>query len=52
MWAVYYVAGTLAYSSIMAVTVIELLVWVVVSFSVAVTTKILALFICTLFEKR
>jgi hypothetical protein len=51
-WGVYYVAGTLVYSSIMAVTVIELCVWVVVSFSVAVTSKILALLICTLFEKR
>ncbi|KAJ7758302.1 hypothetical protein B0H16DRAFT_1885308 [Mycena metata] len=52
MWAVYYVAGTLVYSSIMAVTVIELFVWVVVSFTVAVTGKVLALFVCTLFERR
>lgn len=46
IWAIYYIAGTLIYTSIMAVTVIELFVWVVVSFAVTGASKLLALFLC------
>ena len=51
-WAIYYIAGTLVYTSIMAVTVIELFVWVVVSVEVAAASKMLAFFLCILHEKR
>ncbi|KIN08990.1 hypothetical protein OIDMADRAFT_66008, partial [Oidiodendron maius Zn] len=46
VWAIYYVAGTLCYSSIMAVTVIELFVWVMTSVAVTVASKLLAFFLC------
>lgn len=52
MWAIYYVAGTLVYTSIMAVTVIELFLWVVVSIAVTAASKILAFFLCMAVEKR
>ncbi|KAA8646866.1 hypothetical protein EYZ11_010753 [Aspergillus tanneri] len=47
-WAVYYTAGTLVFTSIMAITVLELFVWVVVMLGVTATSKLLALYICLL----
>ncbi|KAK2757294.1 hypothetical protein FQN54_004808 [Arachnomyces sp. PD_36] len=47
-WAIYYIAGTLIFTSISAVTVAELTVWVVVLFAVTGTSKLLALYICLL----
>lgn len=41
VWAMYYTAGTFIYASIMAVTVIELTVWVLVSVAVAAAYKLL-----------
>ncbi|KAG8528948.1 uncharacterized protein KY384_006637 [Bacidia gigantensis] len=52
VWAVYYICGTLFYTSIVAVTVIELCVWVMTSIAVTAASKLLAFFICTAFEKR
>lgn len=52
MWAIYYVAGTLVYTSIMAVTVIELFVWVMTSVAVTAASKLLAFFLCMTLEKR
>ena len=49
-WAIYYVAGTLVYTSIMAVTVPELVVWVCVSVVLTAACKFTALTICLLFE--
>ncbi|KAK5455098.1 hypothetical protein LTS15_005818 [Exophiala xenobiotica] len=51
-WAIYYVAGTLVYTSIMAVTVPELVVWVCVSIALTAACKFTALTICLLFENR
>ena len=51
LWAVYYIAGTLVYSSIMAVTVIELFVWVVISCATTAVSKLLAFFLCMALEK-
>ena len=48
----YYTAGTLIYASIMAVTVIELTVWVLVSVAVAAAYKLLAFFLCMYHEKN
>lgn len=48
VWAVYYIAGTLVYTSIMAVTVLELFVWVVIQFAVTAASKLFALYICLL----
>jgi hypothetical protein len=50
-WGVYYIAGTLVFTSIMAVTVIELAVWVVLGFATTGCSKILAFFICLVFEE-
>ncbi|EEH33857.1 hypothetical protein PAAG_04906 [Paracoccidioides lutzii Pb01] len=47
-WGVYYIAGTLVFTSIMAVTVAELAVWVFVQALVTATSKIFALYICLL----
>ncbi|PGG99573.1 hypothetical protein GX51_06222 [Blastomyces parvus] len=47
-WGIYYVAGTLIYTSIMAVTVVELTVWVFVQVAVTAGSKIFALYICLL----
>ena len=47
-WAIYYTAGTLVFTSIMAITVLELFVWVVVMFAVTGASKLLALYICLL----
>jgi hypothetical protein len=42
IWSIYYAAGTLVYTSIMAVTVIELVVWVLVCCFAVGTSKLLA----------
>ncbi|PGH08999.1 hypothetical protein AJ79_05794 [Helicocarpus griseus UAMH5409] len=47
-WGVYYIAGTLVFTSIMAVTVAELAVWVFVHVAVTAASKIFALYICLL----
>ncbi|KAL2408205.1 hypothetical protein ABEF95_009185 [Exophiala dermatitidis] len=51
-WAIYYVAGTLIYTSIMAVTVLELFVWVCVSVALTAACKFSAFTICMLFHAR
>lgn len=51
-WAIYYIAGTLIFTSIMAVTIVELTVWVFVCFLVTGASKALAAFICLEAEKR
>lgn len=45
IWAIYYIAGTLIFTSIVGVTVIELLRWVPVCCFVGFAAKMLALFI-------
>jgi len=45
-WGIYYAAGTLIYSSIMAVTVIELVVWVIISCFAVGMSKLLAFRLC------
>ena len=50
IWNVYYVCGTLSYTSIMAVTVVELFTWVVVASAVSITGKYLGFFICMQYE--
>ncbi|KAH6619908.1 hypothetical protein C7974DRAFT_415162 [Boeremia exigua] len=50
-WGVYFVAGTLVFTSIMAVTVVELVVWVLLCFAVTGTSKVLAFFLCLGFER-
>ncbi|KAF2669444.1 hypothetical protein BT63DRAFT_261161 [Microthyrium microscopicum] len=50
VWAIYYIAGTLVFTSIMAVTVIELFVWVMTGFAVTGASKLLALLLCMSFE--
>ncbi|KAL6705306.1 hypothetical protein ACN47E_007116 [Coniothyrium glycines] len=50
-WAIYYSAGTLIYTSIMAVTVIELVVWVGLGFALTGSSKILAYLLCLLSEE-
>lgn len=52
MWAIYYIAGTLVYTSIMAVTVLELAVWVALSAAFSASCKMLAFFLCLRNEKR
>lgn len=49
-WGVYYVAGTLVFTSIMAVTVPELVIWVIISLATAACMKILAFLLCLSFE--
>ena len=49
-WAIYYIAGTLIWTSIMAVTVVELTVWVALGVTVSAISKILAFLICLAFE--
>ena len=46
IWAVYYAAGTLVFSSIMLVTVVELLVWVLAICALTATSKLLAYKLC------
>ncbi|KAI9706141.1 MAG: hypothetical protein M1812_008250 [Candelaria pacifica] len=46
IWAIYYAAGTLIYSSIMAITVVELVVWVVLSCVTVAASKLLAFRLC------
>ncbi|KAJ4300857.1 hypothetical protein N0V90_002945 [Kalmusia sp. IMI 367209] len=50
-WGVYYIAGTLIFTSVMAVTVAELVVWVGLGFAVTGSSKILAFFLCLVGEK-
>ena len=45
-WAVYYTAVTLLFSSIMLVTVLELLVWVLATCATAAALKIFAYKLC------
>ncbi|KAJ5837194.1 hypothetical protein N7447_003220 [Penicillium robsamsonii] len=45
-WGIYYIIGTLVYTSIMAVTPLELFVWVVTMAVVSGAGKMLALYIC------
>lgn len=47
-WAIYYIAGTLVYTSIMTITVLELFVWVVVQLAVTAASKMVALYVCLL----
>ena len=47
IWAIYYAAGTLVFSSIMAVTVIELVVWVILSCYTVAASRFLALRLCS-----
>ncbi|KAH7072634.1 hypothetical protein BKA63DRAFT_47520 [Paraphoma chrysanthemicola] len=51
-WGIYYIAGTLIFTSIMAVTVVELVVWVGLGFAVTGSSKILAFFLCLAFERE
>ena len=50
-WAIYYIAGTLIFTSIMGLTVIELVAWVVIEFAVTGASKLLALFLCLSWEE-
>lgn len=50
-WGIYYIAGTLIFTSIMAVTVVELVCWVGLGFAVSGSSKLLAFFLCLVFEK-
>jgi hypothetical protein len=49
-WSIYYIAGTLIFTSIMAVTVIELVVWVMLGLATSGCSKVLALFLCLAYE--
>ena len=51
VWAIYYIAGTLVYTSIMAVTVVELTAWVMASIAATAVSKLLAFFLCMAIEK-
>ncbi|KAF2683387.1 hypothetical protein K458DRAFT_418989 [Lentithecium fluviatile CBS 122367] len=50
-WGVYYIAGTLVFTSVMAVTVVELVCWVGLGFAVTGCSKVLAFFLCLVFER-
>jgi hypothetical protein len=50
-WGIYYIAGTLIWTSIMAITVAELVVWVGLAIAVSASSKLLAFFLCLLLEK-
>lgn len=52
IWAIYYIIGTLIYTSISTVTVIELFVWVVVSFATTAFGRLLAFALCMSCEAR
>jgi len=52
IWRIYYTAGTLVYTSIMAVTVIELFVWVCVSVGAAISMRLLAFCLCMCYEDK
>ncbi|KAK1145671.1 hypothetical protein N8T08_003907 [Aspergillus melleus] len=45
-WAIYYIIGTLVFTSIMAITPLELFVWVVIMSVHTGASKMLALYIC------
>jgi hypothetical protein len=49
-WDIYYIAGTLVFTSIMAVTVIDLVDWVALCFALTGCSEVLAFFICLSFE--
>ncbi|KAF2847936.1 hypothetical protein T440DRAFT_481255 [Plenodomus tracheiphilus IPT5] len=49
-WGICYITGTLCFSSIMAVTVPELVVWAVLLLTTAARSKILAFLLCLLYE--
>lgn len=51
VWGIYYIAGSLCFSSIMAVTVLELVVWVTLSLATAACSKMFGFGLCLLFEK-
>lgn len=50
-WGLYYIGGTLIFTSIMAVTVIELICWVGLCCALTATSKLLAFFLCLVFEE-
>jgi len=50
VWGIYFTAGTLVYTSIMAVTVIELFVWVCASVGAATLMRLLAFYLCMCYE--
>ncbi|KAF2281384.1 uncharacterized protein EI97DRAFT_429431 [Westerdykella ornata] len=50
-WGVYYIAGTLIFTSIMAVTVAELVCWVGLGFAITASSKLLGFFLCLVFEQ-
>jgi hypothetical protein len=50
-WAIYFIAGTLVHTSIMAVLVLELVVWVALGIAMTVCSKLSAFFLCLAFEK-
>ncbi|KAF2648986.1 hypothetical protein K491DRAFT_669694 [Lophiostoma macrostomum CBS 122681] len=50
-WGIYYIAGTLIWTSIMAITVAELVVWVGLGVAVSASSKLLAFFLCLFWEK-
>ncbi|KAF9527449.1 hypothetical protein CPB83DRAFT_396842 [Crepidotus variabilis] len=49
-WALYYILGTLIFTSIMAVTVIEMVAWFLCAMFVTAASKLLGFFICMSFE--
>lgn len=51
-WAIYYIAGTLIWTSIMAVTVVELVIWTGLAFAVTASSKILGFLICFVCESN
>ncbi|KAM0801209.1 hypothetical protein BDR22DRAFT_848125 [Usnea florida] len=51
IWAVYYAAGTLVFSSIMAVTVVELAVWVILTCYTDAASRLLAFRLCSVRKK-
>lgn len=52
VWSMYYIAGTLVHTSISLVTVIELVAWMIVSFTTTAMSKLLAFSLCMRYEER
>lgn len=52
LWAIYYIIGTLVYTSISTVTAIELFVWVVVSITTTAMSRLLAFALCMRYEGK
>lgn len=50
-WLAYYVAGTQIFTSIMAVTLVELVCWAALAFFMTGCQKVLGFFLCLLFER-